>query len=81
MAKHYVTFGFDHKHEINTTIFDKDCVAVFEAPNGHEGRRKAFEFFDVKFCFEYHEDTFDHSIMRFFPRGFVNLDEAIKEVM
>lgn len=76
MAKHYVTFGQDHKHEINNTIFDKNCVAVFEAKNPNDGREKAFKYFDVKFCFEYHDKEFDHSSMVFFPNGFVELIET-----
>jgi len=74
MAKHYVTFGFDHKHKVNDKLLDKDCVAVFDAENATKGREKAFEYFGVKFCFEYHDTEFDQSSMRFFPNGFVELE-------
>lgn len=76
MPKHFVTFGQDHTHRINGITFDADCVAEFEAPNTSAGRLKAFELFDRKFCFEYHEDEFDYSSMRFYPRGFIQVPGA-----
>jgi len=73
MPKHYVTMGQDHVHRINGQTVDKDCVAVFEADDASQGREKAFELFGRKFCFEYHDLEFDHSTMRHYPRGFVEL--------
>ena len=68
--KTYVTFGFDHRHEIDGKIFDKDCVAVV---NGD--RNTVFELFGPKFCFEYPEQYWDDSkTERFFPRGYVNVN-------
>lgn len=74
MPKHYVTFGQAHVHRINGVTYDADCVAVFEADTAVEGRAKAFELFGRKFCFEYHDLEFDHTSMRFFPRGFVEVN-------
>jgi hypothetical protein len=54
--KTYVTFGHSHMHRINGNIFDKDCVAVVSGD-----RKKVFELFGDKFCFEYPED---HWMMR-----------------
>jgi len=73
MAKTYVTFGGDHTHRINGFTIDCDCVAVIECEDAADGRKKAFELFDRKFCFEYHEGLFDNESMKFFPRGFVYL--------
>ena len=66
--KTYVTFGQDHRHEINGVVFDKDCVAVV---NGD--RSTVFEIFGRQWCFEY-SDEFKHEIkMRFFPRGCIEV--------
>ena len=68
--KSYVTFGFDHRHEINGIVYDKDCVAVV---NGN--REKVFELFGNKFSFEYPHDKFDFTMMdRYFPRGLIEVD-------
>ncbi len=75
MAKHYVTFGFDHAHSVNGKTLDKDTVAVFEAQTSQEGRDKAFEYFGPKFCFDYHEETWDEERMEFFPKGYVYLEQ------
>lgn len=72
MAKTYITFGQGHAHRVNNETFDCNSVAVIECENASDGRAKAFEYFGPKFCFEYHEDQFDHSSMRFFPRGLIN---------
>ena len=67
--KTFVTFGQGHFHEINGTIFDKDCVAIV---NGN--RDKVFELFGPEFCFEYDEPNWDESIMRYFPRGYIKVE-------
>ena len=72
--KTFVTFGFDHAHAINGKTFDKDCVAVIESESAVEGRAKAFEIFGAKFCFEYPEEHWDEDKMKFFPRGYINVD-------
>ena len=66
--KTYVTFGQSHFHLINGVIFDKDCVAVVEG-----GRKEVFKLFGPKFCLEYTESEFDHDLMQYFPRGFINV--------
>jgi len=66
--KTYVTFGQAHFHLINGVIFDKDCVAVVEG-----GRKEVFELFGPKFFLEYTEAEFDHDLMKFYPRGFINV--------
>ena len=71
--KTYITFGQAHIHKINNKIFDKDCIAVIECNTPEEGRKKAFEIFGTKFCFEYPESYFDHSKMNFFPRGYIKV--------
>lgn len=57
MAKHYVTFGFGHVHEVNGKKLDHNTVAVFNAENATEGRQKAFELFNIYFAFEYHDNV------------------------
>lgn len=73
MYKTYVTFGQAHVHEIGGDVFDKDCVAVIDCDSAKDGRDKAFEFFDRKFCFSYFGEEFNHDNMKYFPRGFVNV--------
>jgi hypothetical protein len=72
--KTYVTFGQDHRHEINGKVFDKDCVAVIEGADAVTNRLKAFELFGPKFCFEYPEDQW-HGKMEYFPRGYIPVEE------
>ena len=75
MAITYVTFGQVHRHEINGKVFDKDCVARIKCDGPVDGREKAFAAFGPAFCFEYHEGEFDPRSMKYFPRGFVDLEE------
>lgn len=74
MPKTYVTFGQDHAHAVNGKTFDKDCVAIIKCENRNDGRAKAFEYFDIKFCFEYHEDEFQMESMKYFPRGLMEVN-------
>jgi hypothetical protein len=74
MAKHFVTFGQDHVHALNGKTLDKDCVASFEAKDWKEGRERAFELFGPKFCFEYHDREFTEDILKYFPRGIIDID-------
>jgi len=71
MGKTYVTFGQGHTHRVNNKTFDCDCVAVIEASSSIEGREKAFEYFNGKFCFEYFDDAFDFDMLKYFPRGLI----------
>ena len=75
--KTYVTFGSDHRHEINGVIFDKDCVAVIEGEDAGANREKAFELFGPEFCFEYPEKYFNHDSMHYFPRGYIAVPEVV----
>jgi len=67
--KSYVTFGQDHRHVINGTVFDKDCVAVVDGD-----RARVFELFGPKFCFMYAEGNFDLLKMHHFPRGLIEVE-------
>lgn len=64
----YVTFGQSHAHRINNYTIDKDCVVAFPSESAEEGRKKAFDLFGPKFCFEYFNRQPD---MSYFPRGLV----------
>ena len=71
----YVTFGQSHAHIVNGVIFDKDTVAVFDAPTAEAGREIAFKLFGPKFCFHYFGDEFDHTKLHYFPSGLVYVPE------
>lgn len=67
--KTYVTFGQDHIHRVNGKIFDRNCVAIV---NGD--RAKVFEIFGSEFCFEYPEDSWNEDHLKYFPRGYVEVE-------
>ena len=71
--KTYITFGQSHAHAVNGKTFDKDCVAVIEAESAEAGRNVAFETFGDKFCFSYAEPDFKPDMMKYFPRGLIEL--------
>ena len=79
MMKTYVTFGQIHIHSVNDKTFDHDCVAVIYCKDADHGRKLAFEFFGSKFSFEYHEDRFDKESMRYYHRGFIDVNSEAKE--
>lgn len=70
----YITFGQEHKHEVDGKLFDKDCVAVIDGPDANTNRAKAFVAFGRKFCFEYPEEFWDESSMKYYPRGYIELE-------
>ena len=74
--KTYVTFGQIHTHSVNGITFDKDCVAVIEADTASAGRDKAFSLFGRKFCTTYTDATYVESIMKHFPRGYIEVGGA-----
>lgn len=74
MHKTYITFGQDHVHRVNEVILDKDCVAIIESNDPTEGRAIAFELFGPRFCFEYPEAYWNPESMKYFPRGYVNVN-------
>lgn len=66
MAVRFVTFGFDHHHEINNIHFNHNCVAVIEGT-----RDDVFNIFEKKFCMEYTKEYWDHSKMNdYYPDGY-----------
>ena len=69
--KTYVTFGQDHIHNIKGKRFDFNCVAVV---NGD--REKVFEIFGPKFCFEYPEALWDETLIRFYPSGYIEVEDT-----
>ena len=72
--KTYITFGQIHVHSVSGRTFDKDCIAVIEAPTKEEGRAKAFEIFNGVFHRSFAGDEFDHDkMMPFFPRGLIEV--------
>lgn len=72
--KTYVTFKKDHIHSIAGHIFDKDCIAVINSRSVFHGRNKAFEIFGGRFYREYAEMEFNMDWIRYFPRGFIEIN-------
>lgn len=70
----YVTFGQLHTHSVNGKTFDKDCVAVINSSSPQEGRELAFLFFGAGFCMEYPEQYWGDSTIKFFPRGYIEVN-------
>lgn len=77
--KTYVTFGQSHAHAINGKTFDRDCVAVIYAENAAKGRELAHEYFGLVFCTTYTDQDFDPDSMKYYPRGFINVNQPIGE--
>jgi len=72
--KTYITFGQVHLHEVNGKVLSKDTVAVINCENANEGRNIAVKLFGKYFCFSYYEEQFDMDSMKFFPKGFVEVN-------
>lgn len=70
MNKYIVTFGQVHAHRVNGYTFDKDSVAIIQAPDYVTGREIAFRLFEAKFHqFILQEDYDKEKLAEFFPRG------------
>lgn len=74
MPKTYVTFGQSHTHTVNGNTLDKNCIAIIECVNEEDGRAKALEFFDSKFCMEYYETRFNINDLDYYPRGLIKVN-------
>lgn len=74
MEEFYITFGQSHIHQVDNTIFNKDCVAVIFAEDEMKARDIAFEYFGPKFCTSYTKKTWNDNNNHYFPRGFINLN-------
>lgn len=72
--KTFITFGQSHTHSINGKTLDKDTIAVIHCRDQKHGRELAFEFFGDKFCFEYPEAQWDEENMKYFPKGYVEVN-------
>jgi hypothetical protein len=72
----YVTFGYSHMHVIDGTVFDRDCVAVFEAESVESGRKKAFDNFGKKFCMYYFGSEWNKSDIKYYLRDYIPLGDA-----
>jgi hypothetical protein len=69
--KIYITFGQDHIHKIGSTIFDKDTVACFEAPDSEIGRKHAISLFGRQWCWLYTDADWSNEKLEFFPSGII----------
>jgi hypothetical protein len=70
----YITFGQRHTHSLpKRPTFDKDCVARIKCRNYSHGRERAFQLFGDKWHNAYAAEEFDPSIMRYYPRGIIDV--------
>lgn len=76
MVRTYVTFGQGHAHSVNGKTFDKDSVAIVEAPTYEECHAKVQEFFGRAYCTDYPEKHWDVSSMQYYPRGYIFAEGA-----
>lgn len=74
VPKHYVTLGQIHIHNIDGKIIDKDTVVRFDASSAEEGRERAVRLFGTRFSTDYHDKDWKESKMKFFPKGYVDID-------
>ena len=73
--KCYVTFGQVHNHNVNGKAFDKDTVAIIKGGSYDACREKAFEVFGREFCFITPENRWSTDKMRYYPKGYVALED------
>jgi len=69
--KTYFTFGYDHIHKIGDKVFDKDVVAVIEAPSESSAREFAFEVFGREWATSY--TSLELVGMHHYPRGLLEV--------
>ncbi|AUR83094.1 hypothetical protein NVP1031O_112 [Vibrio phage 1.031.O._10N.261.46.F8] len=69
----YVTMGQAHTHRVSGITVDADCVVRITAEDRSSGRGRAHELFGEKFSFSYFEDEWNVDDMKYFPRGYVDL--------
>lgn len=72
--KTYVTFGQNHAHAIAGKTYDRDCVAIINSESAEQGRELTFEYFGPKFCFEYPEKHWKKDSMKYYPRGYIEVN-------
>lgn len=68
--KVYFTFGQSHVHMVDDVLYHKDVVAVMEAENEEEARKRAFQLWGPKWFTSYPVTPPD---MAYFPGGFVEV--------
>lgn len=73
--KVYVSFGQEHWHKIKEQVFDKDTIAEITCADYTDGRRKAFELFDAKFCFVHTFEQIKDKLF-LFPKGIISVKET-----
>jgi hypothetical protein len=76
MPNFYLTFGQVHHHELFDKELDRDTVAMIPAEDYQAGRRKAFRYFEDKYCWFYDEEEFNtnrEKLLSYFPKGIVEL--------
>jgi len=85
--RYYITFGQKHNHIISGNLFNKDCVALIEAPapiktryrKERPGFDKAMIIFKGIFHNCFTEDEFEQDSMQFYPRGVISVEPRNKK--
>lgn len=65
----YFTFGFQHVHEYEDEIFDRNTVVKITS---QDPRQTMVSIFGTQWSFEHREKDLD---MKFFPGGIIEIDE------
>lgn len=74
MKKLFVTFGQIHVHKVGGIVFDKDCVAVVYGETYQAADDLAFKLFHGKFHAHEPETSWDDEKMKYFPRGYIDVN-------
>lgn len=68
MHKTFVTFGWGHSHTINNHVFDRDCVAVINAPAAKEGMKVVQQLFGNRYSFAFPQENWSGEMH--YPGGY-----------
>lgn len=74
MARIFITFGQCHVHSINGHTLDKDCVAIITAATYEAADALAFEWMDGKFHEHVPEEHWKDEVMKYYPRGYIEVN-------
>lgn len=67
--KYHITFGYDHIHEIDGILIDKDVVVSFDASSWQDARDKVSRAFGDRYCML----SITTPQMEYFKRGIIIL--------
>ena len=74
MKNYYITFGQAHAHCIAGVTYDRNCVAMIQAPDESQAREKAFEIFGNKWSFIHLEGSSElFDLETYYPKGIIKV--------